>query len=233
MRSLKNFFSDAIHFFYPHICTGCGSDLLGKQELLCLKCLAHLPHTQFEKYVDNPIEKIFTGRFPLKAGSSEFYFSKSQVIQQLIHQLKYKGNKEIGFYLGAMMGKNILASPRFSTFDFLIPLPLYADKEFKRGYNQAEIICNGMSSVMQIPVLTKNIIRHRSTQTQTHKHRTERWENVVGSFAVNNAAALINKNILLVDDVITTGATLEACCQTLLQVPGITVSVATLAIASK
>ncbi|MEP6711376.1 MAG: ComF family protein [Ferruginibacter sp.] len=233
MLSIKNIFSDAMHLFYPHNCTGCGSDLLSKQELLCLKCLTNLPRTYFEKVEANPLEKIFTGRFLLKAGYSEFYFSKSQLIQHLIHQLKYKGNKEIGFYLGAMMGKTILQSTRFSNIDYLIPLPLYADKEFKRGYNQAEIICNGISSIVQVPVLTKNVIRQKSTETQTRKHRTERWENVEGSFAVKTPGALIGKNILLADDVITTGATLEACAQTLLKIPGISISLATLAIASK
>lgn len=233
MVSIKNIFADAMHLFYPHICTGCGSDLLSKQELLCIKCLNNLPHTHFEKFEANPVEKIFTGRFPLIAGHSEFYFSKSQLIQHLIHQLKYKNNKEIGFYLGAMMGKSILQSARFSNIDYLIPLPLYADKEFKRGYNQAEVICNGMSSEMQVPVLTQIVVRQKSTETQTHKHRTERWENVEGSFAVKNAETLTGKNILLVDDVITTGATLEACAQTMLHVADISISLATLAIASK
>ena len=233
MLSIKNIFSDAMHIFYPHNCTGCGSDLLSKQELLCIKCLHHLPHTQFEKFENNPVEKIFTGRFSIKAGHSEFYFSKTQLIQHLIHQLKYKGNKEIGFYLGALMGKSLLQSPRFADLDYLVPLPLYADKEFKRGYNQAEIICDGISSILQVPVLIKNVVRQKFTETQTRKHRTERWKNVEGSFAVKNSGALNSKNILLVDDVITTGATLEACAQTILQIPGISISVATLAIASK
>ena len=233
MISIKNIFSDAMHLFYPHNCIGCGSDLLSKQELLCIKCLYKLPHTHFEKFEGNPVEKIFTGRFHLKAGHSEFYFAKNQLIQELIHQLKYKDNKEIGFYLGAMMGKNILQSARFSDIDYIIPLPLYADKEFKRGYNQAEIICSGMSSVMNVSVLTKNVIRQKFTETQTRKHRTERWENVEESFAVKNPGALNGKNILLIDDVITTGATLEACAQTMLKIPGINISLATLAIASK
>jgi ComF family protein len=135
--------------------------------------------------------------------------------------------------MGAVMGRSLLLSSRFSNIDYLIPLPLYANKEFKRGFNQAEIICNGMSAVMQVPVLTKNVIRQRHTETQTKKHRAERWENVEGSFAIKNPEQLQGKNILLVDDVITTGATLEACAQCISQIPGIQVSLATIATASK
>jgi ComF family protein len=233
MLSLKNIFSDAMHLFYPHICIGCGSDLLSEKELICIKCYSILPHTQFEKFENNPVEKIFAGRININAATAEFYFSKTQLIQQLIHQLKYKGNKAIGFYLGSIMGQNILQSDRFDKIDYLIPLPLYPDKEFKRGYNQAEVICNGMSAVMHIPVLSKNIIRQRFTETQTKKHRTERWDNVAGSFAVTNSSILSGKNILLVDDVLTTGATLEACAQTLANIPNINIYIATLAIASK
>jgi predicted amidophosphoribosyltransferase len=130
----------------------------------------------------NPVEKVFTGRIPLKAAHSEFYFSKGQLVQHLIHLLKYKSNKEIGHYLGTMIGNSILRSGRFTNLDYLVPLPLYPDKEFKRGYNQAEVICNGIAEITQIPVLTKNVIRQRATETQTRKHRAERWQNVDGSF---------------------------------------------------
>ena len=233
MLALKNIFSDAMHLFYPHNCTGCGSDLLSKNELLCIKCLNILPHTEFEKIPNNTFERIFTGRININAATAEFYFSKTQLIQHLIHQLKYKGNKEIGFYMGAIMGRNILHSERFKNLDYLLPLPLYPDKEFKRGYNQSEVICKGISSITNTPVLTKNLIRNRFTETQTKKHRTERWENVEGSFVVKNASVLEGKNVLLVDDVLTTGATMEACAQTLSDIPGITINLATLAIASK
>jgi len=233
MPFLKKIFSDSLQLFYPHTCTGCGSDLLGKKNLLCMRCIAELPHTNFEKYEDNMVERIFWGRLPVKAAHSEFYFSKGQIIQHLIHELKYNNNKEIGIYLGEYMGKNLLQSSRFTNIDYLIPLPLYADKEFSRGYNQAEIICNGASNSMQVPIMVKNVIRQRNTETQTRKHRAERWENVSGSFKVTNQASLIGKNLLLIDDVITTGATLEACAQVLLKVQGVSISFATLAIATK
>ncbi len=233
MIQIKNIFTDTLHLFYPHICSGCGSDLLDKNSLLCINCLDELPHTNFSSIENNPIEKIFAGRIKIKAAFSEFYFSKGQLIQHLIHLLKYKNDKEIGFFLGEIMGNSLLKSGRFSGIDYLVPLPLFADKEFKRGFNQAEIICRGMQKTANIPVLTQNVIRQRPTETQTRKHRAERWQNVDGSFTIKDPAAIMGKNLLLVDDVITTGATLEACGQAILKTPGTTVSFASLAHASK
>lgn len=233
MLLVKNLLADAVHLFYPHLCEGCGSDLLEKNNLLCLQCIDNLPHTGFANYPDNPIERYFWGRIHITAAHSEFYFSKESLIQQLIHQLKYNGNKAIGHYLGEMLGESLLKSNRFHNIDALIPLPLYKDKEHQRGYNQAAIICEGMSSVMQVPVLSGHIIRQRSTATQTHKHRTERWENVNNSFSVKNVMDLKGKHLLLVDDVVTTGATLEACGSIILAIENVTLSIATLAHAPK
>ncbi|UAY52386.1 ComF family protein [Ferruginibacter albus] len=233
MNSFKTILSDTLHLFYPHVCNGCGSDILDDTNLLCLKCINELPHSNFAQHANNPIEKIFWGRIPITSAHAEFYFAKESLIQALIHQLKYKNNMEIGFYLGELMGKSLLNSNRFQNIDYLIPLPLYPDKERKRGYNQATVICNGISSAMNIPVLTNRVIRLRFTETQTRKHRTERWENVKGSFVVKNESILHNKNILLVDDVITTGATLESCGQAILKAEGTTLNIATLAFAAK
>ncbi len=229
----KRLFNAATHLFYPHLCIGCGSDLLQQNSLLCLHCINELPHTSFENIPNNPIERMFTGRLAVVAATSGFYFSKGDLIQYLIHDLKYKGNKEAGIYLSEIMGTLMLQSNRFNNIDYLIPLPLFAEKEYKRGFNQADIICRGFSTSMNIPVLLKNIVRIRFTETQTKKHRTERWDNVHESFKVNDATVLKNKHILLVDDVITTGATLDACAQVLNNIEGIKISIATLATASK
>ena len=233
MITKGNLFTAALELFYPHTCMGCGNDIIRMDELLCLACISKLPHTRFEKLAGNPIENIFRGRVNLEAASSQFYFSKGHLVQHLIHQLKYSGQKEAGEYLGAIMGRSLLQSHRFINLDYLIPLPLYPDKEFQRGYNQAEVICNGVSSELNVPVHTKNVIRQRHTDTQTKKHRAERWENVEGSFRVLQPEKLQGKNILLVDDVITTGASLEACVRALIPVPAIKVSLATLAVAGK
>jgi ComF family protein len=233
MQILRKILSNTAHLFYPHICSGCGSDLLPEGNQLCARCISNLPHTNYAMTAANPIEKIFWGRIPVKAAHSEFYFAKESLVQQLIHQLKYKGNQEIGVYLGEIMGRTLIKSNRFMNIDAIVPLPLYPDKERKRGYNQAAVICSGMSAVMGIPVLLNNLVRQRFTETQTKKHRTERWENVEGSFAVKNAGALQGRHLLLVDDVVTTGATLEAGAAALLKANAVTLSIATLSIAGR
>jgi ComF family protein len=230
---LKNLFTDTLHLFYPHVCVGCGTDLLPVDNLLCLKCISHLPHTQYAQYANNPIEKIFWGRLPIAAAHCEFYFAKESLIQHLIHQLKYKSNQQIGRYLGELTANSLLNSNRFKNIDYLVPLPMYPDKERKRGYNQAAVICEGMSSVMNVPTLLNNIVRRRFTETQTKKHRAERWENVSGSFTVSDPSKLEGKKILLVDDVITTGATLEACGSVIVGISGANLSIAALSMAVK
>lgn len=233
MLSIKHIFSDTFHLFYPITCCGCGSDLINKNNLLCIRCISELPHTNFALHENNLIERIFRGRLPLKAGHSEFYFAKNELIQHLIHQLKYHKNKEIGYYLGEITGNTLLKSGRFGAIDYIVPLPLFADKEFKRGYNQAEVICNGISATTNISVKANNVVRQHATETQTRKHRAERWKNVEGSFIVKDPEALTGKHILLIDDVITTGATLEACGHAILKIYGTSLSIASLAHASK
>ena len=225
--------SPLIHLFYPHNCLGCGSDIIKKENFLCLECINNLPHTGFARQANNPVEKLFWGRMPVTAGMSEFYFSKDSIVQNLIHEFKYRANMKAGLYLGKLIGKSLLQSGRFAGIDVLVPLPLFAQKEFKRGYNQSAILCTGISQIMNIPVLTKNISRTVPTETQTKKSRIQRWENVEKSFSVLEPANIEGKHILLVDDVITTGATLEACGAEILKITDTTLSIATLAMATK
>ncbi len=222
-----------MHFFYPHNCIGCGSDILNSENFLCIECINNLPHTEFALHANNPVEKIFWGRIAITAGMSEFYFTKASIIQNLIHEFKYRGNRKVGLYLGNILGKSLLNSNRFRNLDVLIPLPLFFQKEYKRGYNQSAILCEGIQEIMNIPMITKNVIRKIHTDTQTKKGRIERWENVEKSFSVLRPESLQGKNILLVDDVITTGATLEACGSEILKIKDVRLSIATLATATK
>lgn len=225
--------SPLFHLLFPHNCIGCGSDIIGKDNFLCLECINGLPQTQYAMHANNPVEKVFWGRIEINSAMSELYFSKSSIVQNLIHEFKYKGNKKLGGYLGNFIGKSLLNSNRFQNIDCIIPLPLFEKKEKFRGYNQAEILCHGISEIINIPVLTKIVIRKVATKTQTKKSRVERWENVRKTFTVLHPELISDKHILLVDDVITTGATLEACATEILQVLGTQVSIATLAMATK
>jgi ComF family protein len=211
MINTRKLFNDFIHLLYPHNCAGCGSDLLENDQSICIHCFTNLPETNYAALPGNPIEKIFYGRLNIEYATAGYYFSKSSVLQQLIHQLKYKGNIEVGHQLGVWLGLQLQKSNRFTTIDALVPLPLYPSKEKKRGYNQATILCNGIAEIMNVPVLDKVVLRNRYTDTQTKKGRTERLLNVDASFEVSEPAAIQQKHVLLIDDVITTGATLEAC----------------------
>lgn len=218
-----------VHLFFPHCCAGCGNDVLAPEQLLCLACISRLPLTNFHRYTGNPVENIFRGRLPLISAASYCYFTKDSLLQHLLHQFKYKDQREIGYWFGRRMGETLMASPHFIKPDALIPIPLFAARERKRGYNQASILCDGMAETTGLPVWKNIITRTSLTETQTRKNRIERWKNIEGRFALQNAAAIQGKHILLVDDVITTGATLEACGQTLLTAGNVQLSIATLA----
>jgi ComF family protein len=214
------------HLFFPHVCSGCGSDLVNEESNLCLHCLTSMPETNFHMHSNNPIEKKFWGRLPLASATAQYYFTKESLMQHLMHQLKYKGNRELGKQMGRLMGNDLLASNRFNRIDALIPLPLFAAKEKRRGYNQSTILCEGIAEIMNVEILDRVIIRTQHTDTQTTKGRMERWLNMEGKFKLIQAEKIQGKHVLLVDDIITTGATLEACGQELLQVDHLQLSVA-------
>jgi ComF family protein len=175
--------------------------------------------------------EIFDGRLPLVSATSFLFFSKGGGTQQLIHKLKYKGHQEIGIHLGKLFGSQLNDSLLFNTADVIIPVPLHPKKEHKRGYNQSLIISEGMASRMNARVFPDVLFRKTHTTSQTRKTRYERWENVKNTFEIKKGTRLEGKHVILVDDVITTGATLEACGSTLLEIPGIRLSIASLAYA--
>jgi ComF family protein len=175
---------------------------------------------------------MFWGRAPLTYAAAQYYFTKESLMQRLMHSFKYKNNKELGFYLGQLMGQALSESNRFTNIDALIPLPLFASKERKRGYNQATVLCDGIAEVLKKPVLKNVVVRTHHTETQTKKNRIERWQNMEGRFELVNTKAIAGKHLLLVDDVVTTGATLEACSRELFLAPDIRLSIATLCFSS-
>jgi ComF family protein len=188
-----------------------------------------MPLTRFEYYPANLVEKIFWGRVEIMAATAFMYFTSGSAVQHSLHLLKYKGKKEIGIYFGRKMGEHLKQSQRFQNCEIIIPLPLFADREKKRGYNQSAMIAAGIAMQLDIPVIPDAVIRTKKTATQTHKSRIERWENMRSTFKIRDPRKILGKHILLVDDVVTTGASLEACALTLLTLPGTTVSIACLA----
>jgi ComF family protein len=188
-----------------------------------------MPLTRFEYFPSNPIEKIFWGRAGIQAASAHLYFTTGSAVQHSLHLLKYKSKKEIGIYFGQQMGKALIHSCRFKECEIIIPLPLFVAREKKRGYNQATLIAMGLSQHFKIPVIMDAIIRVKKTETQTHKSRIQRWKNMESTFEIRNPQKIYGKHILLVDDVITTGASLEACALVLLGIPGVRISIACLA----
>ena len=229
---VKSCLTDLSHLLFPHHCEGCGSDSLNEKEILCARCVDGLPATGFFEATNNPVEKIFYGRTRINNAAAAYYFTKDSLLQHLMIRLKYRNDKNAGLYLGKLMGYILQQAERFTTVDSLIPLPLNEKKEQSRGYNQAALICDGISSVWQKPVFPHAMVRSRFTETQTKQGRVSRWQNMEGVFSINPDPAaglnLENRHILLVDDVITTGATLEACASAILEA-GASVSIATVA----
>lgn len=229
MNFINTCFKNLVNLLYPAVCAGCGSDMVKDDQLLCLDCVAGMPLTGFYSKEHNPVEKIFWGRLPLVAAASYVYFTKQSVIQTLLHELKYRGNKEVGLYFGRLIGEELKNSKRFDDASALVPLPLHVKKQKKRGYNQAEVISEGISEQLKIPVLRDAVIRKSETGTQTRMNRMKRWENIGGKFEVVKSSAVNGKHVILVDDVITTGATLESCGSELLKTGNVRLSIASLA----
>ena len=225
----KNALHPLLHLFAPHQCAGCRSDIMSRQQVLCMHCINRLPVTSFHYHHDNPVEKIFWGRMDVTAAASYLYFSKDSILQHIVHEIKYKGNNELGLFMGRKLGEALLQAKRFNDIEALVPLPLFSARERKRGYNQAFLLCQGMKEVLSLPVLNKVIRRQTSSETQTTRNRIERWLNMQGRFELMQPDAISGKHILLVDDVITTGATLEACGQELLTAADTRLSIMTMA----
>jgi ComF family protein len=233
MRVFSEHLNDFISLFYPNLCSSCGQSLGRGEEVICTYCHYYLPKTNFHLERNNAIEKHFWGRSEINRASSQFYFQKGSRIQHLIHQLKYRGKTEIGVKLGKMYGTELRESSDYDNVDAILPVPLHKSKEMQRGYNQVDLFCNGLSISMDVPWLKNILYRTRATETQTHKTRFERWQNVGTVFQIHDASKLEGKHVLLTDDVITTGSTLEACANAILSITGTTVSIATIAYAMK
>ena len=231
MNWLISVADDIIGLFYPRICGGCDSHLLKHESNLCLICLHKLPKTYFWDYDVNPVEKLFWGRLEICSACTFLHFEKENVVQHLMHRFKYEGKSGIGTELGKAFAYILKDKHWFSDIDIIVPVPLHFSKEQRRGYNQSLYIAKGMAEVYEVKVWPSIITRVIASDSQTRKSRYQRVENVDDVFRIDNPSRLKGKTVLLVDDVITTGATLEAAGNQLLRAGVARLYVATLAIA--
>ena len=230
MNAAKQWLLDLAGLVYPSLCMACHQHIpLGKQHI-CFSCYYRLPRTNYHEINDNPIVERFWGRVPILWGTSYLHFSKQGRVQELVHQLKYERKPEIGIALGEMLAKDLLGT-RFERVDAIVPVPLHPSKLWERGYNQAAKFGEGLATVLNKPMWEHGLLKANATKTQTKKSRMERFGNVGETFAIGMPEQLAGKHILLVDDVITTGATIEACALKILGIPDTLVSVASIAVA--
>lgn len=228
MKQLQ-IFRDVASLVFPNLCLACEQPLSTGEKMLCLPCQLTLPKTNYHLQHHNPVEKHFWGRVHIQAATAFYHFIKQTRVQHMIHQLKYKGRTDIGIHLGKLFGYQLQESEFYKSAEIITSVPLHKLKLYKRGYNQSDLLCEGLSEVLHVPFVNNVLVRNTYTQTQTKKSRVERWKNVDSIFSVLHPEKIIGKHVLLIDDVITTGSTLEACANEILRIEGTKVSIAALA----
>ena len=231
MNYLFDLWDDFISLLFPRICHGCGNHLLRNEKVICTECYILIPRTNFHLKPENPVAQLFWGRCRLEKAAAFSYYTRDSRIRKLIHRLKYKGAREIGRELGRIYGLSLKSSGFLDDIDLVIPVPLHPSKKRIRGFNQSDLIAEGIADPGPMTVEPGLLRRNTKTSTQTKKSRYERWANVEGIFEVTVEEKLKGRHVLLVDDVITTGSTLEACANEILKIEGTKVSVAALAFA--
>ncbi len=215
---LKDSFSDFFDLFYPNICLGCSRKLLRGEDVICFRCESELPQTRHWLQTDNSLMKRFWGRVALQGAASLYQFHKGNEVQHLLHELKYRGRQEVGEHLGKVLGNQLKQeNSTIKNLDLIVPVPLHWKKLKTRGYNQCDSFAKGLSLALDVPWTSTALERKHENISQTKKKRYDRWGNVAEIFAVSDEEQLKGKHILLVDDVVTTGATSEACLQTILK----------------
>lgn len=224
------YLNECLELFFPHYCAGCGVSLRHFQKALCVPCLTKLPRTGMHDHPDNRLEKLLWGRVSYSSASAFLRMPKQSEVHRMIHELKYKSNQTIGFELGQMFGAELRDSQRMSKFDCVLPVPLHPKRLKERGYNQCDSIVQGVAEAMSVEYSLNNLVRHQYNRSQTRMGRYKRWQNVEAIFTVKRPHDFENAHVLLIDDVITTGSTIESCAQVLATIPGIRVSVAAIAI---
>ncbi|PRX52569.1 ComF family protein [Salegentibacter salegens] len=223
-------FHDLTNLFYPTICNCCDSPLLKAEEVICTSCLHKLPITNYHLDNENATKKVFDARLSIENATSLLYFKKKGMVQNLIHNLKYKKKEEVGSFLGNWLGEELKLHPGFKEINCVIPVPLHRKKLKKRGFNQVTGFGKELANKLDAEFIENVLVKKTSSRTQTFKKRLGRWGAIDATFMIENHEKLENRHILLVDDLVTTGATLEACGNKLLKIKNTKLSIATMAI---
>jgi ComF family protein len=227
-------FQNLLALFFPESCFACNGAMVKGERYICTECNIKLPYTDFHEHgatERNPLQRRFWGKVPVRFAFSYLYFRSRGRVQRLLHQLKYKGAKDLGEHLGQRYGSLLKEYHYQEQFDLIVPVPLHKHKLRKRGYNQSDYFARGLAETMEIPAKANVLIRTINTSTQTYKDRLNRWHNVEQVFEVTKPEEVKAKRILIVDDVLTTGATLEACAVAMLNAGAAEVSIVTIAAA--
>jgi ComF family protein len=231
MKMLRAYIKGFLSLIFPNLCPACGEELVAGEDVICTDCRYHLPQTNFHLQADNIVARQFWGKIKLEGAYALYYFTKGGKVQNLMHHFKYKGMHKIGNITGNIAGEQLSKSQFFAGVDYVIPVPLHKTRLRERGYNQAACFGQGLADRLNAVVEEDNLIRTRATKTQTKRSRFARFENMKEVFAVADPEKLKGKHILLVDDIVTTGSTLEACAIPLLAIPGLKLSIAAIAYA--
>ena len=219
-----------LNLFFPKVCLGCQNHLTDNERHICTSCRHQLPLTNFHSDRSNAVHKMLYGRIKIEEATALLHFSKKGIVQQLMHNLKYRGQEDVGQFLGEWLGEALKNSDSFKTIDVVVPVPLHKTKEKKRGYNQVDKFAKALAIALNAEYNTKTLIKNLATKTQVFKDRLKRSSNIDANFAIAEKELLKGKHILLVDDIITTGATIEACSNALFMIDDLKLSIATMAI---
>ena len=228
-QKLKAWLKALTHIFFPDLCYTCNRTLMESESFLCSYCICKLPLTNYHLRTSHLLEQQFRGKFPYEKVTAFLHFEKDSIIQEMIHQIKYRNGESLGRWAGNLMAEEIISSGFFNNIDVIVPVPLHRKKLKERGYNQAEVIAQGVAEVCKLPINRQALQKVIYNTSQTKKGRYERWLNSEGAFKVTTPEDFAGKHVLLIDDVITTGATISMCAQCIRECAGVRISVLSLA----